>query len=112
MGLEQKAKVEAELEALVIRLSEILSLEEYTADVPALVEKEAAATEKDISDTERSIADLKKKADRRAALARMIPATEKQTLQAQEKVKTSAGLRAGLKAEHTAKAAQVEESVM
>ena len=110
--LEQKAKVEAELEALVIRLSEILSLEEYTADVPALVEKEAAATEKDISDTERSIADLKKKADRRAALARMIPETEKQTLQAQEKVKTSAGLLAGLKAEHTAKAAQVEESVM
>ena len=110
--LEQKAKVEAELEALNARLSEILSLEEYTADVPALVEKETSATEKDISDTERSIADLKKKADRRAALARMIPETEKQTLQAQEKVKTSAGLLAGLKAEHTAKAAQVEESVM
>lgn len=112
MCLEQKAKVEADLEALNARLSEILSLEEYTADVPALVEKEAAATEKDISDTERSIAALKKKADRRAALARMIPETEKQTLQAQEKVKTSAGLLAGLKAEHTAKSAQVEESVM
>ena len=87
-------------------------MEEYTADVPALVEKETSAAEKDISDKEKLIADLKKKADRRAALARMIPETEKQTLQAQEKVKTSAGLLAGLKAEHTAKAAQVEESVM
>ena len=110
--LEQKAKVEADLEALNARLSEILSLEEYTADVPALVEKETSAAEKDISDKEKLIADLKKKADRRAALARMIPETEKQTLQAQEKVKISAGLLAGLKAEHTAKAAQVEESVM
>ena len=112
MCLEQKAKVEAELEALVIRLSEILSLEEYTADVPALVEKETSAAEKDISDKEKLIADLKKKADRRAALARMIPETEKQILQAQEKVKISAGLLAGLQAEYTAKSGQLEERVM
>ena len=109
MCLEQKAKVEAELETLNVRLSEILSVKEYGAGVAVQVEKECTVTENALSDTEALIAVLKKKADRKATLARMIPDTERQIAETQEKARTSSGILAGLKAEEAARSLQLEE---
>ena len=108
---EQKAKVEAEHDALKTRLSETMGTDEYTPEVSAEVEKAKSYVRKSITETDGLIAVLKRKNERKAELSRLIPETAGKIDQEKGKILTLSASDSAMKAESSAKTLQIEEII-
>ena len=108
---EQKAKVEADLETVTSRLSELMSVNQYGPEVSIAVKSEIKAVEKNIADNESLISSLNRKARRKSELSMMIPQAEKNMAEAQERITSCSAMLSATKAELDAKSGQMAELV-
>lgn len=105
---QQKAKTDTALEALNQRLQEIMDAT-YGQEASDTVGKEIEAVDRYIHDTDGLISTLKRKSDRKDALAKAIPETERKLKETADKINSLKASIAALCAESAARSGHAEQ---
>lgn len=105
---QQKARTDSGLESLNLRLMEIMDIA-YEQQVSAVVVKEREAADRYIYETDGLIRSLKKKSDRKDALAKAIPEAERKLNETTDRINALKASIAALCAESAARSGHAED---
>lgn len=106
---EQKAKVEAELKSLNVKLKEIPGFHDYDLQTADMVGQEKVHVEAEHKDAEKAISAIQKKCARKTVVAKLIPDTETKISKIQEAIQVASTQAVTLKTELAAKQEQVTD---